>query len=214
MKNKCILIGAGDISVSEIPVRDGDYIIAVDGGYMYCKVLGLVPDIIIGDFDSIEETERVEVEAFQKNGQTKVISLPTEKDDTDMLASLRHGLAQGYKEFCIYAGCGGRLEHTLANIQCLNFLKEQDAKGYLMDGTGMILVAQNETITFKESMEGFLSMFSLGEVAQGVSIQGLKYELEDARITNAFPVGISNEFVGKSATVTVKNGTLVLILAW
>ncbi|MFI3213100.1 MAG: thiamine diphosphokinase [Eubacteriales bacterium] len=214
MKEKCILIGAGDISVSEIPIKEGDYVIAVDGGYMYCKVLGIQPDLIIGDFDSVEEKEMAEIESFIESGTTKIISLPREKDDTDMLAALRYGLEKGFREFCIYAACGGRLEHTIANIQCLNFLKEQKAKGYLMDGTGMVLVAKNESITFQKSMEGFFSMFSLGETAKGVSVTGMKYELDGATFTNAFPIGISNEFIGEAAKITVEEGTVVMILSW
>jgi thiamine pyrophosphokinase len=137
-----------------------------------------------------------------------------EKDDTDMLAAVKIGLSMGYKQFRLYGANGGRLEHTIANIQLLKFLKEQDAVGYIMDGNGMILLAKNETIAFKETMEGFVNVFSLNEKAHGVTIRGLKYELEKATLSNDLPVGISNEFIGKKAEITVEDGTLLIIVNW
>ena len=144
----------------------------------------------------------------------KVKVLPVEKDDTDMLAAIKEGLNKGFEEFVIYGGQGGRLAHTMANIQCLNYLKEKGAKGYLMDGNGMILVAKNETVRFKKNLEGFLSLFSLGEKAEGVTITNMKYLLDKAVVTNDFPIGVSNEFIGKESSVTVENGTLLIMIDW
>ena len=141
-KGNCILIGAGDLTISEIPMQAGDLVIAVDGGYEYCKLLEITPDYILGDFDSISEKEAESVAAIAKETEDKVIILPVEKDDTDTLAAIKLGLAEGYQSFRIYGGMGGRIEHTIANIQCLLYLKEHNAVGYLMDGTGMILVAK------------------------------------------------------------------------
>lgn len=214
MAKRCIIIGAGDLTVSEISVAEDDYVIAADGGYSYCRLLGIEPDLILGDFDSVLEEDAQEIAEIYKQDAERVIVLPAEKDETDMLAAIHAGLSEGCREFHLYAGQGGRLEHTIANIQCLNYLKENGAVGYMMDGTGMILVAKNETVAFRDSMEGMLSLFSLGEKAQGVTIRNMKYELTEAEVTNSFPIGISNEFIGKQASITVKNGTLLIILAW
>ena len=214
MAKKCIIIGAGDLTVSEIPVGEDDYVIAADGGYSYCKLLGIEPDLILGDFDSVLEDDAQELAEIFKEDPERVIVLPAEKDETDMLAAIHAGLEAGCREFHLYASQGGRLEHTLANIQCLNYLKDCGAVGYMMDGTGMILVAKNETVAFKASMEGMLSLFSLGDRAEGVTIRNMKYELNKAVVTNSFPIGISNEFIGEQASITVENGTLVIILAW
>lgn len=214
MRKRCIIIGAGDLTVSELSVREEDYVIAADGGYTYCKLLGIEPDLILGDFDSIGEKEAEKLAQIQKADPERIVLLPAEKDETDMLAAIHAGLQEGCREFHIYAGQGGRLEHTIANIQCLKYLKENGAVGYLMDGTGMILAAQNETVSFQPGMDGYLSLFSMGDRAEGVTIQNMKYELKDAVITNSFPIGISNEFIGKQASITVQNGTLVIILTW
>lgn len=211
---RCIIIGAGDLTVSEIPVNEDDYVIAADGGYLYCKVLGIEPDLILGDFDSVGEKEAEELARIQKAEPERIVLLPAEKDETDMLAAIHAGLSEGCREFHIYAGQGGRLEHTIANIQCLKYLKECSAVGYMLDGTGMILVAKDETVSFQPQTEGYLSLFSMGDRAEGVTIRNMKYELNDATVTNSFPIGISNEFIGEQASITVKNGTLMIILTW
>ena len=213
-KGNCILIGAGDLTISEIPIGENDLCIAVDGGYEYCRLLEIIPDYILGDFDSISEKEAESVAEIAKTEEDKVIVLPIEKDDTDMLAAIKIGLSEGYQSFRIYGGMGGRIEHTIANIQCLLYLKEHNAVGYLMDGTGMILVAKEEEISFQESLEGYMSLFSMGDKAT-VSIENMKYLLREQEITNSFPIGISNEFIlGEKGKVTVHKGAVVMIVSW
>ena len=213
-KGNCILIGAGDLTISQIPVGENDLCIAVDGGYEYCKLLEIEPDYILGDFDSIGEKEAENVAEIAKSREDKVIVLPVDKDDTDMLAAIKLGLEEGYQSFRIYAGMGGRIEHTLANIQCLLYLKEHNAVGYLMDGTGMILVAKEEEISYQESLEGYMSLFSMGEKAV-VTIENMKYPLQEKEITNSYPIGISNEFIyGSKGKVTVHKGAVVMIVSW
>ena len=211
---KCILIGAGDLTVGQIPRSNEDFVIVVDGGLDYCEFLGIEPDLILGDFDSVTDGERQALESIETQCPEKVIRLKPEKDDTDMLYAIKYALERGYREFRIYAATGGRFDHTLANIQCLLYLKNHDAVGYLMDGNGMILALQNESVAFRENMEGYVSLFSLGKKAEGVTIKGLKYELENATITNDFPIGISNEFIGKKAEVSVENGELVCMISY
>lgn len=211
-KGKCILIGAGDLTVSEIPISEDDLCIAVDGGFAYCKLLEIVPDFIIGDLDSVNEKEAENIAEISKEAEERVVLLPVVKDDTDMLAAIKLGLKEGYRDFRIYGGMGGRLEHSFANIQCLLYLKEHGAAGYLMDGTGMVLAAKEETISFKEGLEGYLSVFSMGERCL-LSLEGLKYTLDKAEIINSYPLGVSNEFVeGQKAVVTVHQGTALIIL--
>lgn len=214
MSGKCIVIGAGDLTLGEIPVGKEDYVIAVDGGLSYCGILGVEPDKVIGDFDSVSEKEREAISLLQEQVPDRIMTLQPEKDDTDMLAALKYGLELGYREFRIYAGTGGRFDHTLANIQCLLWLKNHGAVGYLMDGAGMILVLQNEAVHFQRNLEGYLSLFSLGREAKGVTIQGMKYPLKDYTITNDYPIGISNEFQGAPATISVENGELVCMIQY
>lgn len=213
MKNgKCIVIGAGDLTVGHINIGEEDLVIAVDGGINYCGVLEIEPDMILGDFDSVNAAQREAILQMQEQVPERVVILKPEKDDTDMLAALKLGLKEGYDSFLIYGGTGGRIEHTLANIQSLLFLKNHGAVGYLMDGSGMIFVMKNEEVRLRDNLEGFFSLFCLGKEARGVTIRGMKYELTDYTMTNDFPIGVSNEFIGKEATVSVKDGELVGIV--
>ena len=214
MTGKCLIIGAGDLTMGEIAVGEEDYVIAVDGGLSYCGILNVEPDKIIGDFDSVSEKEKEAVCSLQEQVPGLVMELPVEKDDTDMLAALKYGLELGYTDFRIYAGTGGRFDHTLANIQCLLYLKNHGATGYLVDGTGMMLVIQNEAVHFRKELEGYLSLFSLGKEAKGVTIRGLKYPLEDYTLTNDYPIGISNEFIGEESSIQVEDGELVCTMQY
>lgn len=211
---KCILIGAGDLTMGELTVANDDYVIAVDGGLSYCSILNVEPDLILGDFDSVSEQEKLAVEQLKQTVPEKICQLPVCKDDTDMLAAIKKGLELGYTDFRIYAATGGRFDHTLANIQCLLYLKNHGAVGYLVDGMGMVLVLQNESVHFRKELEGTMSLFALTGEAKGVNIRGMKYPLENAVITNDFPIGISNEFIGEAAEVSVEDGELVCMISY
>ncbi len=211
---RCIIICAGDLEISQIPLKEDDLVIAVDGGYMYCRVLEITPDVIIGDFDSLEEPYASEVRKMKGSESACVIRLEREKDDTDTMAAIRYGLQAGCQEFHLYAAMGGRLEHTIANLQSLLFLKQNGAKGYLWDAFSMTTVICNESISFRKSMEGILSVFAMNGDAKGVTETGLKYKLQDAVLENSFPKGISNEFIGEEATVSVKDGSLLVLARW
>lgn len=214
MSRTCIIVSAGDFTPIEIEVKEGDLCIAVDGGYLYCRMLGITPDLVVGDMDSLDESVRGEIERMKKEEPERVCELNPQKDDTDTLAAIRIALERGYRRFCIYGAVGGRMEHTIANIQCLSYLKNQGAKAYIMDANIMMTVIKNETVHFKKSMEGYLSLFALGEKAEGVTIERMKYCLKDAVVTNDYPIGISNEFIGEEGRVTVESGMLLLIVTW
>ena len=213
-KGKCIVICAGDLTLGEVPVGEEDFVIAVDGGLSYCGILNVEPDLILGDFDSVSEQEALAIEKLEQQIPERILRLPCEKDDADTLAALKEGLKRGYTDFRIYAGTGGRFDHTLANIQCLIYLKNRGATGYLVDGTGMMLIIKNEAVHFQAGLEGYLSLFSLVEESRGITIEGMKYSLEHAVIRNDFPVGISNEFIGEAAAIAVEDGTLVCMIAY
>lgn len=213
---KCILVCAGDLEISDIPVGENDLVIAVDGGYMYCGIFGIEPDIVIGDFDSLEEKYVRQIEEMYAAGAEgrRLLRLNPEKDDTDTLAALKTGLAEGYREFHLYGAMGGRLEHTIANLQCLLYLKNNGAKAYIWDGSMMLTLIRDEALSFRQEMEGILSVFAVGGQAEGVSEKGLKYTLTDAVIYEDFPIGISNEFIGEKAEVSVRRGTLLVMIRW
>ena len=210
---KCIIIAAGELGIEKPPICQEDLCIAADGGYSYCNKLQIIPDYWIGDFDSLTEEEQQAACEMEKNQPEKIKRLPVVKDDTDMLAAIKLGLEKGYRRFYLYGGLGGaRFEHSVANIQCLQYLKEHDAEGYLLGDRQMLMLVKEETITIPAGEELYVSVFSLSETATGVNLKHLKYELENAVLTNSFPIGISNETVGKDAVISVEKGSLLVVL--
>jgi thiamine pyrophosphokinase len=99
-------------------------------------------------------------------------------------------------------------------MQCLIYLKEHGAKGYILDDRSMVTVIKDETVTLSSGLEGYLSVFAVGGSAEGVTLKNLEYEIEDEEIRPDFPVGVSNAFIGKSAEITVKKGMLLVIINW
>ena len=197
----CYIIAAGENYGLDFQKNEGDYVIAADAGLKYLHEQGIEPDLIIGDFDSLGE----------RPVHADVILLDEEKDDTDTLAAVREGIARGYDTFYIYCGTGGRFEHTIANIQTLGFLAKSGKIGFMVDQNSIITVIEDGCINFDDSCKGYVSVFSYSDIATGVSIKGLKYELENAALTNIFPIGTSNEFIGKSSTISVKSGALMIV---
>lgn len=201
MKKRCIIIGAGEFLENKIEIKEKDYIIAADGGYQYCLNVGVVPHLVVSDFDSYhEEIENVEV-----------IRCVPEKDDTDMLLAIQEGIRRGYNEFVIYGGMGGRIEHTFANIQCLKYLCEQRMKAQMISEACEIRVAHNEVVEYDQRMSGYISVFSLSDCAC-VSIENLKYELDHKILTSSYPLGIDNEFVSKNSKIIVHDGFVLIII--
>jgi len=197
----CHIIGAGDFFGLDLPLRSNDYIIAADGGLRYLEQAQITADLVIGDFDTLGGVPN----------HPKVITLSSEKDDTDTLAAVKEGMKMGYDTFCFHACTGGRIEHTLANIQTLAYLAQYGKRGFLFDKDSILTAITNNTVAFPPHDKGFVSVFALSDQATGVCLKRLKYELHEAIVTSSFPIGVSNEFIGKSSTVTVGNGTLMIV---
>jgi thiamine pyrophosphokinase len=198
--NKCIILCAGGFDGLLAAPEEGDYIIAADGGYRHALTLGLTPDCILGDFDSL---------GFVPEGANV---FPVEKDDTDAMLAVRQGLKLGFDTFYIYGGMeGDRVDHTVANLQTLFYLTAHGASGYLVGKKQIATVLQNSTLCLPARDSGTVSVFALGGDARGVTIKGLHYEAENITLSPAFPLGVSNHLAGKDAKITVENGTLLVI---
>ena len=180
------------------PVGPEDFLLAADGGLRHLEKLALKPHGILGDFDSLGYVP------------TGAQVFPVEKDDTDAMLAARKGLELGYREFLFYGALDGpRLDHTVANFQTLQFLADRGARGYLVGRDYLVTVVKSGTISFPAGAEGILSLFCLGPDARGVTLRGLHYGLEDGTLTPGFPLGVSNHFTGKEATISVEDGSLL-----
>ena len=198
----CYVVGAMSLSPSLRPYpAPGDYVIAADRGYDSLMAYGVTPDLVVGDFDSLGRTP----------SHPNVIQLPAEKDDTDMVYALRKGLELGYRRFVLLGGVGGRLEHTLGNLQLLDWLTTQGAHGFLAGEKTAATALRTSSLTFPASMSGYLSVFCNSGTAEGVTLTGLKFPLDQYQMEGSFPIGVSNEFLGTEATVSVRHGSLLLL---
>lgn len=182
------------------PLRDKDFLMAADGGLVHLQQLGLTPDGILGDFDSLGYVPE----------DAKVF--PVEKDDTDAMLAVRQGLNMGYRRFLLYGSLDGpRLDHTVANFQTLQFLADRGATGYLVGNTYIVTAVKNGTVRFPKEAEGIISVFCMGADACGVNIRGLQYTGEDIILSAGFPLGVSNHFIGEEAVVSVSDGSLLVL---
>lgn len=198
----CYVVGAMSLSMSLRPYpAPGDYVIAADRGYDSLMAFGVQPDLVVGDFDSLGHTP----------SHPNVIQLPAEKDDTDMVFALRKGLELGYRRFVLLGGVGGRVEHTYANLQLLDWLTTQGAQGFLAGEKTVATALRDGAMYFPKTMSGYLSVLCNSGTAEGVDLEGLKFPLADYTLSGSLPLGVSNEFTGESARVSVKSGSLILI---
>lgn len=194
------MVGAGENYGLDFQLGEEDFLIAVDAGFLFLKEQGFDIDLVIGDFDTLQYVPR----------HPNVIALQAEKDDTDMLAAVRQGILAGYEQFRIYGGTGGRLDHTIANLQLLAELSQDRKQGFLFDRDCIITAITDSKLVFPRTFSGYLSVFSHTERSEGVYLRGLKYPLEDAVLTNCYPLGTSNEFIGEESSVSVRKGTLLV----
>lgn len=199
----CYIVGAGEVFGLDFHPAKQDMIIAADGGYRTLCQAGIRPDLVIGDFDSLGAAPDEE----------QVIVLPKVKDVTDTWAAIREGESRGYRRFFLYGCTGGRLDHTLANIQTAADAAARGMECRIYDKTQIITAVCNNTVSFDAEQKGYISVFSHSDRCTGVCIRGMKYELEQAELSNHFPLGVSNEFLGIPAEITIGKGTAVIVYA-
>ena len=197
---KCIIFCAAEFEALAEPMGNEDLVIAADGGLRHTEKLGIRPDVILGDFDSL---------GYAPEGANV---FPVEKDDTDAMLAVRKGLDMGYREFVLYGSLDGpRLDHTVANFQTLQFLCDRGAFGILSGVSTMAAVVKNGSLSFPAGCEGTVSVFCMGADAAGVTLKGLYYPLENGTLTPGFPLGVSNHFTGEPAKISVEDGSLLVI---
>ena len=198
----CYIFGAGSYFGLICRPAPEDTVIAADGGWRICREEGIVPDLLLGDFDSLHT-----VPDFGH-----IRRVPVEKDDTDMMLAIKEGLARGETDFRLYGGVGGRTDHTIANLQGLLYLAERGARGWLYGDRERFTAICGGELCLPARDRGIVSVFCMGADAQGVTIEGGQYTVHDAVLTASFPLGVSNHFVGNPVRVSVTQGSLLIAL--
>ncbi|MBQ9915453.1 MAG: thiamine diphosphokinase [Clostridia bacterium] len=203
---RAIVIAGGTVSAPAFfksYVREDDLIICADSGYLHCEKMGLVPDLVIGDFDSCRR------DAIPENIPVK--TLPVEKDETDLHTCINYAIGQGAGEILVFGSRGSRLDHSLAAISLVYM--------GLMQGVSIRLIDEhNELFMFEKEIEiprkeGYKLSLLPVTPATGIDVQGLYYPLENGAMDWGNPYGVSNEFVSDVAKIRVKTGVLMAILS-
>ena len=193
----------GALPVARLPfaVKKDDFVIAADKGLEMVKALGMQPDLIVGDFDSLGYAPEAE----------NVVRLNVRKDDTDVGHAIGLAYDRGYRQFHVFGAVGGKLDHTVANIQLAADLSAKGASCTFYGDSERFTVVENGSLALPAKKEGRVSVFSLLPRSEGVTIRGLSYTCDNAVITDRFPIGVSNAFIGNEAEISVKNGRLLII---
>ena len=184
-------------------VREDDLILCADSGYLNCEKMGLVPDLVIGDFDSCRRGVVPE--------KVPVVELPVEKDETDLHACINYVIDQGAEEILLFGCRGSRLDHSLAAVSLVYM-------GLLKGVTIRLIDEHNELFMFRGSVEipkreGYkLSLLPVTPV-EGIYAEGVYYPLNGQGMNWGNPYGVSNEFVAETAKIEAKSGVLMVILS-
>ena len=199
---RCFIFAAGTYYGLRERPQTGDLVLAADAGYLACRQAGITPDLLLGDFDSMDQPADFD----------HVCRVPVEKDDTDMIRAVKEGFDRGEREFHLLGGMGGhRTDHTVANMQTLAYIARRGGQGWLYgNGERFTAICDGGEITLTAGRNSVFSVFCLGADAEGVTIENAKYPLTDAVLTADFPLGVSNHFIGQAVRVAVRRGCLLI----
>jgi thiamine pyrophosphokinase len=205
-EKKAVLLGGGEIlDYAKIAARihPGDYIVAADSGYDHCEKLGVTPDLLVGDFDSMRGSPPLAIPR---------LPFPAEKDYTDTTLAIETILAKGYKNILLAGMLGGRLDHTLANLGSLAHLSTLGVDALMTDGVTDAYAVTSGKLVLPPREHCYFSLLAFSGQCRGVTIHGAKYPLNDYPLRYDEPRAISNEFMGESVTITVREGTIVVLV--
>ncbi len=205
MKRWVILGGADIKDYSLIKSRIGfdDFIVSVDGGMRHLKPLGVKSNLYLGDFDSAERPDT----------DCEVLTYPVEKDDTDTMLAIKIGIKRGCKEFIIFGGMGGRFDHTVANLQALLYAQRHGANAALADENNLMFLLKNDTAHIHPNQGEKVSVFAFTEPCHGITLEGFYYPLKNGTLYPFNPMGVSNHIVNDTGKITVKKGTLLIVIS-
>lgn len=203
---RAVIFANGRLS---LPVRidDQDLLIAADGGSLHCIELGLVPEVVVGDLDSLSDEDLSKL----KNHGAKIIRYPTHKDFTDLELALQHALELGAHEILIYGALGNRWDQTVANLLLAGAYPAAQIR--LVDGSQEISYIHSGESRILEGYPGdTVSLIPVGGAAVGITTDGLEYPLRNETLGFGETRGVSNVLLGERAEIMLDKGMLVCVL--
>ena len=200
MSGTCLIISGGEFD-NCIP-SPADYVIACDKGYEHALKLGITPDIVIGDLDSITVHVPEDI--------NKIV-LPTAKDDTDTSYAVKYAISLGYDDISIICALGGRADHAYSNTQTICAAAKQGASVRILS-TGTVIHAICGSSIILPRRDGWaFSVFSASDRCHGVTITGAEYSVDSIEMYNSYPIGQSNGWAEDIASVSCNDGILLVI---
>lgn len=187
-------------------LKEADFIICADGGAKHLFNLNTIPNIIVGDLDSISN----EIKTYYKLKNVEFIKFPTKKNATDTELATEIALSKKPSEIIYIGSIGNRMDHTLANILLLLRLIKKGVNGKIIDEKNEIYLVKDD-LEVIGTHQDFLSLIPITEKVQGITLHGLEYPLNDAEIIQGSTLGISNKFSHNKAQIRLDSGLLLVI---
>ena len=209
---RCLILTGGKLSLafagSFLKEHKFEKAVAVDGGLEAAKELDIIPDVIVGDFDSVESEALAYFRTLE--GITWYPLVP-EKDDTDTEFAVRTALRMGAEKITILGGTGSRLDHVFGNVELLGIGMEQNVPMELVDANNRIRMIKSGITLEKSSQFGtYVSLIPYTECVQHLYLTGFKYPLADVTLKGFCSLGVSNELVEDTAEIRFDGGILLV----
>ncbi len=202
MSGHCVIFAGGVIDAAQPEIPQDCALICADRGLLTARRLGKTPDYIVGDFDSLGCVP----------DEPGAVVYPSQKDDTDTMLAVKYACDKGYDTVEIYGGLGGRLDHTVANLQTLLYMAERGVYGVLIDGQNRVTMQTGGMVRQYRRCEGwYFSLLSFSEECHGVHVKGTEYLLHGAVLRQNFPLGVSNRITEEFAEVWLEEGALLVV---
>lgn len=204
----CVIVASGDMDYSDDfkqITKSADLLICADGGFRHLKAMNMLPHVVIGDFDSIDESGLY----FLKQSKTKMVAYPENKDFTDTHLCFLYAFENHASSITLFGGSGSRLDHTLANIFLLKQAADIGIKARMLDKNNEIFFITDST-EIKGEKGDLLSIIPAAAKVEGVHLKGLAYPLDNAEMKMGSSLGISNVFKDETAVISIKSGAMIV----
>ena len=208
-----LLVAGGSIQDSfateYLKAEKFDCILAADSGMEFFYRNGFVPDVIIGDFDSVRQET---LSYFKEKEQILWQELNPVKDDTDTESAIRRAISMGAEEIVVLGATGTRLDHVLGNIELLGIGLLEHVKIYLLDAYNRIQMIDNGIQLDKQNQFGdYVSLIPYTQSVKGLTLTGMKYSLDHYELKGFCSLGISNEIQEDVAEISFEDGILIVV---
>ena len=203
---KGVLFAGGsvkDYSAAKEAVKNADFVVCADSGILHAEKINVVPDVWIGDLDSVDE----------RHSCGEFVKLPTEKDDTDTMSAARILIEKGVRSVRMFGCTGTRLDHTYANLFVLKFFLDNGVNATIQDENNKISLLPSGKHVLKAEDGCFLSLLPYCSDVKGLTISGVKYPLNNYSLCDNFPLGVSNQITDDFCEIEFAEGVLAVFLS-